>query len=108
MADKLNAGWTQKYEEGMERIHVNENKCRVVIIRGPSIKPNPVLQKYEVEYAIVPQGEIHDEKKHPLKIKFFTHKKEALNWIEEVGEEFTHPPSLHYGVTGEKEKKILK
>ena len=79
MADKLHAGWTPEFEQGMNRM-----KVRTIIISGPSSKPNPVLKKYEVQYAEVPVGQIHNEKKHPTKIKFFTNKKDANEWVKEV------------------------
>ncbi len=83
MPDKLRAGWTREYEEGMERISMNKKRIRIVIISGPSSKPNPVLQKYEVQYAEVPIGEIHNEKKHETKFKFFKNKSDANKWVED-------------------------
>ena len=79
MADKLKAGWTPEFGKGMKQIKRN---IRIVIISGPSNKPNPVLQKYEVQYAEVPRFEVHDPKKHETKIKFFMNKTDANRWIE--------------------------
>lgn len=81
MADKLKAGWTPEFEKGMKRL---KSGTHIEIISGPSSKPNPVLQKYEVHYAELPNGEYFNKKKHKAKIKFFTNKTEANTWVEDV------------------------